>query len=259
MNDAVLVDIDDGVMTVTINRPKAKNSVNMDVAKGIAAELIIAGRGPLEEQLRASFEARGLAERVRFLGHVPANELSDALYGQIDALLVTSSWETGPIAAWEAMAHQVPVVSSAYVGSISEGALIDDVNCRLFPVGDIEAAAQALESLVVPETRARLVDGGSELVSHRYSRAGSIRQWAEALEQVVALPTRERRTAQYRLEAPGRLQRLVGSAAADWIRENILPRRPVASAGAEWPHAYSRHDADKTFLHRLEEQERRGA
>ena len=37
--DAVLVNVEDGVMVVTINRPKAKNSVNLAVAKGIAAAM----------------------------------------------------------------------------------------------------------------------------------------------------------------------------------------------------------------------------
>lgn len=36
---AVLTEIADGVMTITINRPKAKNAVNKDVAEGIAAAL----------------------------------------------------------------------------------------------------------------------------------------------------------------------------------------------------------------------------
>lgn len=35
----VLVDVDDGVMTITINRPKAKNAVNLAVAEGVAAAL----------------------------------------------------------------------------------------------------------------------------------------------------------------------------------------------------------------------------
>lgn len=38
-DDAVLVSVEDGVMVVTINRPKAKNSVNLAVAKGIAAAM----------------------------------------------------------------------------------------------------------------------------------------------------------------------------------------------------------------------------
>jgi enoyl-CoA hydratase len=36
---AVLTEVTDGVMTITINRPKAKNAVNKDVAEGIAAAL----------------------------------------------------------------------------------------------------------------------------------------------------------------------------------------------------------------------------
>ena len=37
---AVLTDVADGVMTITINRPAAKNAVNKDVAVGIAAALL---------------------------------------------------------------------------------------------------------------------------------------------------------------------------------------------------------------------------
>ncbi|MCC0056233.1 MAG: crotonase/enoyl-CoA hydratase family protein [Rhodobiaceae bacterium] len=37
MNDAVLVDIADGIITITINRPEARNAVNRDVAYGVCA------------------------------------------------------------------------------------------------------------------------------------------------------------------------------------------------------------------------------
>lgn len=39
MSEEVLCSVEDGVMIVTINRPKAKNSVNLAVAKGIAAAM----------------------------------------------------------------------------------------------------------------------------------------------------------------------------------------------------------------------------
>jgi enoyl-CoA hydratase len=39
MSDEVLVDVADGIMTVTINRPDAKNAVNKAVADGIAAAM----------------------------------------------------------------------------------------------------------------------------------------------------------------------------------------------------------------------------
>jgi enoyl-CoA hydratase len=36
---SVLVDVADGVMTITLNRPKAKNAVNLEVAKAVAAAM----------------------------------------------------------------------------------------------------------------------------------------------------------------------------------------------------------------------------
>ncbi|TDG12095.1 crotonase/enoyl-CoA hydratase family protein [Seongchinamella unica] len=36
---SVLVDVNEGVMTITLNRPKAKNAVNLALAKGVAAAL----------------------------------------------------------------------------------------------------------------------------------------------------------------------------------------------------------------------------
>lgn len=39
MTDSVLVDVADGIMTVTINRPEAKNAINGDAARGIAAAM----------------------------------------------------------------------------------------------------------------------------------------------------------------------------------------------------------------------------
>ncbi len=39
MSDAVLTQVENGVMVVTINRPEAKNAVNLAVAKGIAAAM----------------------------------------------------------------------------------------------------------------------------------------------------------------------------------------------------------------------------
>ena len=40
MTDEVLVDVADGIMTITLNRPKAKNAANKALADGVAAALI---------------------------------------------------------------------------------------------------------------------------------------------------------------------------------------------------------------------------
>ncbi|MFK7977717.1 MAG: enoyl-CoA hydratase-related protein, partial [Halioglobus sp.] len=39
MSDEVLVDIADGIMTVTLNRPKAKNAANRALALGVSAAM----------------------------------------------------------------------------------------------------------------------------------------------------------------------------------------------------------------------------
>ena len=40
MTDEVLVDVADGIMTITLNRPKAKNAANKALADGVAAALV---------------------------------------------------------------------------------------------------------------------------------------------------------------------------------------------------------------------------
>lgn len=39
MSEVVLTEINDGVMTITLNRPEAKNAINLDVAKALAAAI----------------------------------------------------------------------------------------------------------------------------------------------------------------------------------------------------------------------------
>ncbi len=39
MSDVVLTEVNDGVMTITLNRPKAKNAINLETAKAVAAAM----------------------------------------------------------------------------------------------------------------------------------------------------------------------------------------------------------------------------
>src|SRR5690606_34915092 len=115
--------------------------------RGVSYRLEIAGDGPDRAALEAALDAEIDAGRVVMHGFVPAETLRSQIYPAADALLITSSWETGPIVAWEAMAHSLCVVSSRYIGSGREGALMQDENALLFEIGDTEAAAAALERL----------------------------------------------------------------------------------------------------------------
>jgi glycosyltransferase involved in cell wall biosynthesis len=209
-------------------------------AAGVVWSLRIAGTGPDEGWLRGQFEAVGASGRIEFLGHVPAERMAAEVYAGADALLVTSAWETGPLVVWEAMAHGVPVVSTAYLGCGLEGALRDGHNCLLFGVGDAAGGAAALARLVRDEgLRARLTANGRGLVRERYSIEASVAAWDRALRAALALP-RVGPPAETVAPAPsGRLDRFAGPRLAEALRVLAGRRWTDADAGGEWPHSHS--------------------
>ena len=119
------------------------------------AHLLLVGGGPMEEALKAQAKASPARTRIRFIGRVPHHEV-DLYYGLIDILayprkamrlteLVT------PLKPLEAMAQRKLVVASN-VGGHRE--LIEDgVTGTLFPAGDPQALADALDTLFANRPR----------------------------------------------------------------------------------------------------------
>ncbi len=113
------------------------------------AHLLLVGGGPMEEALKAQAAASPAAERIHFIGRVPHDEV-DRYYSLIDVLayprkamrlteLVT------PLKPLEAMAQR-KLVAASNVGGHRE--LIEDgVTGTLFPAGDPQALADALDQL----------------------------------------------------------------------------------------------------------------
>jgi PEP-CTERM/exosortase A-associated glycosyltransferase len=113
------------------------------------AHLLLVGGGPMEAALKRQAEASPAADRIHFIGRVPHEEV-DRYYSLIDVLayprkamrlteLVT------PLKPLEAMAQRKLVVASN-VGGHRE--LIEDgVTGSLFPAGDPQALADALDAL----------------------------------------------------------------------------------------------------------------
>lgn len=80
------------------------------------ATLIIAGEGPARKTLTALAESLGLADRVRFLGRVPHEELA-GVYSAADILVLASSREGWPNVLLEAMACGTPCVAADVWGT----------------------------------------------------------------------------------------------------------------------------------------------
>lgn len=80
--------------------------------------LIIAGGGPDRAKLQNLAERLGVADRIRFLGQIPHEQLP-SLYSAVDALVLASSREGWPNVLLEAMACGTPVIASN-LGGIPE-------------------------------------------------------------------------------------------------------------------------------------------
>jgi glycosyltransferase involved in cell wall biosynthesis len=197
-------------------------------------QLLIAGAGPEENWLRCELRLNVERGVVQFLGALSRKEVED-FYGTIHTLLITSSWETGPIVAWEAMARGVLVVTSAYIGSGLEGNLRHRENCLIYPVGNAAAAVKCIVKTDV-ELRSRLTSAGIEFVRERMTHERSIEYWSQCFTDIRSLPARPPSVEHTRREPAGRLDRLLGTRLGEIVRKIPYRKRVPVEPGEEWPH-----------------------
>lgn len=122
--------------------------------------LVVAGEGPLEDELRDRLMELGLERHAELRGYVPFDQLAE-LYRASHAFLHVSWTEGVPQVLFEAFAAGLPVVATA-VGGVPDAAGEDAL---LVPAGDAEAAAKAVARLGEDVAlRRRLVEGGTDRV-----------------------------------------------------------------------------------------------
>lgn len=139
------------------------------LARRSEALLVLAGDGPLREQVLAEVDRRGLRERVRYLGAVAG---ANRLVAASDALVLSSSYEGLPVVVMEAIAAGVPVVSTA-VGGVPD-LVRDGDNGILVPHGSPEQLADAMLRVMLPDVHAALAAGaraGAETVDVKATTA----------------------------------------------------------------------------------------
>jgi glycosyltransferase involved in cell wall biosynthesis len=217
-------------------------------AEGIPFQLTIAGDGPDRPLVEASLAARITAGQVIVTGAIPRSQLAQRVYRTHQVLLITSAWETGPIVAWEAMAAGLAVVSSRYVGSGLEGALVHGSTALLFPVGDAREAAAQLASLRNPAGLRELGAAGFDLVKRRYSRDASQVAWMAAFQAVAALAPLPVPGRAVPIAAAGGLDRRLGPETAERVRRLLRRRFRHREAGSEWPHSGHASGDDASLL-----------
>lgn len=109
-------------------------------AGGSFAEVVIAGSGPLLEEVDA--EAAKLGVPLHCIGFCNQSEMP-SVYAAADVLVLPSSQETWGLVCNEALASGTPIVVSDICGCAPDLAADGNIG-RVFPVGDVTALADCL-------------------------------------------------------------------------------------------------------------------
>jgi len=110
---------------------------------GHKVKVLLAGEGRHQNALEQLSKDSGLAGRVIFLGFV--HEIEEFLAG-LDVFVFCSEQEGMPIAVLEALASGTPVVAASIPGV--EELIESGKNGLLYPVGDVPALTERIESLL---------------------------------------------------------------------------------------------------------------
>jgi glycosyltransferase involved in cell wall biosynthesis len=136
-------------------------------ARGVDAEVLLAGEGPWRSRYEQLAHDRGIGSRVKFLGLV---EDIPSLLAQADVFVLASRDEEMPLVVLEAMAMGLPVLATS-VGGVPE-MIRDNVDGLLLHERDADALASRLFRLASDNSeRIRLGRAAAMTVARRFSAA----------------------------------------------------------------------------------------
>lgn len=152
--------------------PNLLRAVDQLLRAGRKVELLLGGKGPQLDELKALAIALRLGDAIRFLGFVPDGAVG-RLYASADVVACpsVSLLESTPITLQEAMSFGTPVVGTTLPGT-EETVPNDGIRGRLVPPNDVPGLAAAL---------AELIDHG------RPGAATPMRDWADTARDYLAL------------------------------------------------------------------------
>lgn len=149
--------------------------------------LALAGQGPQEAELRQLAKARGLQDRVYFVGEMPPERIGDFL-AALDVFVFPTKAETFGLAAVEAASAGVPVVAHD-LAVLREVLAVDDKPAALFvdAADHQQLGAGVARVLADAPLRADLVAAGAKLRT-RYSVAHMVDEYDRLLREVMSPP-----------------------------------------------------------------------
>lgn len=130
-------------------------------------KLVLAGKGPLFDELQQHAQELGIWEHVHFVGFI-SDEDRDKLFSVANCAVFPSLYEPFGIVALEAMAYACPVVASN-VGGLTEVIDHKKTGTLIYSDDPGSAAWGVLEVLKNPETAASYASNAKQMVAEKYN------------------------------------------------------------------------------------------
>ncbi|MFZ2491404.1 MAG: N-acetyl-alpha-D-glucosaminyl L-malate synthase BshA [Thermoanaerobaculia bacterium] len=151
------------------------------VCEKVPSKLLMVGDGPDRSKAEAYARAHHLRDRVYFLGSVPNLE---EILAACDLFLLPSESESFGMAALEAMASEVPVITTV-TGGLPE-VVIDGETGYLLEIGDVAGMAErAIEILANDELRTRMGRAGRARAIEFFDEEKIVPRYRAVYERVI--------------------------------------------------------------------------
>jgi len=139
-----------------------------------SARLVIAGRGPLQDELARMAQALGLENRVLFLGF--QTDIRRWMQAA-DGFVLASRWEGLPMGLLEAAACALPTIATDVAGT--REVIVDGQTDWLVPAGDASALGDAMNRMMQTpsEERRAIGERARQQVIERFSLEAVLDQW----------------------------------------------------------------------------------
>lgn len=159
------------------------------VRKGLPLELVLAGDGEMREEIERLIARHKLERHVRITGWIASDQVREEILAA-RALVLPSFAEGLPVVIMEAMALRRPVLTT-YVAGIPE-LVRDGEHGWLFPAGDVDALAGALEEFLAtpPEALAAMGEAARAQVLRRHAIDVEAGKLARLFQGASSAPTR---------------------------------------------------------------------
>jgi glycosyltransferase involved in cell wall biosynthesis len=152
--------------------------------------LVLAGTGSRQAYLAQLAQELGIAERVRFVGYVPADKAvayySLAWLLVLPSITLVKSKELWGLVVNEAFNQGAPVITSDAVGAAAGGLVQDGINGLIVPERDSQALANAMQRILDDEElRQRLSQAARQRVSG-WDNEQMVAGFREAIDYVTS-------------------------------------------------------------------------